>query len=152
MNRHPFLNFYVSGKDKDGNIGNFHMNAELNGLVPGAITEESALNVINKIRPNKGFIISTYYSQYSIAEDYVIDGHNTIIFVNVPYCLHIPDHLETPVSVHSEFGFINLSTRKVWTMNALNSDHIDVIEEKNDIYFNSAEFTSAKMPQDPRLG
>lgn len=128
------------------------MNAELNGLLPHAITEESALNVIKKIKPNKGFIISTYYSQYSIAEEYKIDGHNTLIFVNVPYCLHIPDHLETPVSINSEFGPITLYTRKVWTNNASNSDHIDVIEEKNDIFFNAAEFTSAKMPQDSRLG
>jgi len=77
---------------------------------------------------------------------------NTVVEVNLPYCLHFPNSHSCEVSL-PERG-INAFVRfmKVWTEHAPDSSMVDIFSEDQITHFQQVEITTPDLPQKPKLG
>ena len=149
MSLESYLNYKFSAR-KEGKDFNFYMNLQKNGF-DESINKEKIETILKNIRDHKAFIIENFFPSYSIAESYVITNYNTFIFLNLPFCLHLPTGLDLELP-HPKFGVVKISLEKIWTENAEGSDTIDIVAEECDTYYQNSAFKPAKLPQDPKLG
>ncbi len=77
---------------------------------------------------------------------------NTLIEVNLPYCLHIPNDYEMIVSLPDKGYEAKVFFYKIWTENANGSSLVDVFAENKKTYFQKSEFITPQIPHQPETG
>lgn len=84
------------------------------------------------------------------------DYANTIIQVNLPYCLHVPNFDEMEVDIPELNLKANVIFEKIWTGRAVDgeeeSDKVDFFAEDRDLYFNKGSMITPKLPLPPHEG
>lgn len=84
------------------------------------------------------------------------DHADTLIEINLPYCLHIPNQYELTVSLPEHNLDALVIFNKVWTQRAREdgkeSDVIDFFAEDRPIYFNHSTMLTPKLPMRPDEG
>lgn len=93
-------------------------------------------------------LTSFSYSEGDALKDF--DFGNVLIEAFLPYCLHIPNHLELPIFLPEQKLEALVIAEKIWTKRAKSdeepSDNVDFFAEKSTLYFKKSTVLGPKMP------
>jgi len=93
-------------------------------------------------------LASFSYSENDAMKDF--DFGNVLVEANLPYCLHIPNHLESRVLIKEQNFEALVTFRKIWTNRAETeegkSDTIDFYTENIPLYFFKSTTLGPKLP------
>lgn len=108
-------------------------------------------------RPVNG-VLSTYVD-FQYADDDALadfDYANTLVEVNLPYCLHLPNEHEIEVDIPEEGIKAFVIFKKFWTEkateNSVGSSEIDFYAKDRVLYFQKSTILTPKLPLRPREG
>lgn len=146
---------------KDNEEVIFHLNVDRDEVkkIPKDILQNRLLEELKKVSityPGGMTGINTVFS-YS-EPDFLKEFNyaNTLIEINLPYCLHIPNNYEIEVNIPEINLKANIIFEKIWTQRANDekepSDNIDFFAEDRDIYLNNSSMITPRMPLRPREG
>lgn len=102
-------------------------------------------NNIKHVCPFNQAIVQDGSLFYSYSEMSPYSLYNTIIEINIPYVLHVPNYTEINIS-HPKKSKIILY--KVWTRKAIGSNNFDVISEIP-LYYRDGYSISPEIPHNP---
>lgn len=127
----------------DEEVANGTPSDELEELVKGE------LKLINR-KPGtqmRGMSTSFSYSSGSLDD---FDFGNVLVQVNLPYCLHIPDHYEMEIAIPEKNIQALISLEKIWTDRARTpestSNKVDLTAKDYPLYYTKSSILSPKMP------
>ena len=79
-------------------------------------------------------------------------GYNTLVEMNLPYTLHLPNGMLFPVADRQGVTRCLLQTRKIWTDLADGSNSVEALADNQLLYYGPALPATPHVPQDPVLG
>ncbi len=146
--------------NKTGEIRNiYHQVDDTYKDVHSEDVEKATKQDLTKItdKPNTtiyGTVTSFSYTKKNVLKDF--DFGNVLIEAHLPYCLHIPNHVDLSILI-PELNFKALITpEKIWTNRAqedgVKSDLLDYYTENTPLYFNRSSILGPRMPIDSELG
>ena len=103
--------------------------------------------MMKEISFDKPVSIKNIFARYSLVEKMKdIPFGNTLIEVNIPYCLHIPNGYEVKINLSNLNLVAHIIFYKVWKKNAENSNDIDIYAEDKITCFKNSNVITSKIP------
>jgi hypothetical protein len=100
------------------------------------------------------FHTSFQYDNEEVLKDF--DYGNTVIQVNLPFVLHIPNEFDFEIELKDNNIKGLVTTRKIWTNRAnsdgIGSSEVDLYCKDNALYFKNSNFITPKIPMNPKEG
>lgn len=128
----------------------FYINSEVNGLNEDNINKETVSALFKKVRPERGSVIEKILPGFSYEEAPKKEKYNTVVIINLPYCLHLPQNFHISYKLEDDLGALTFN--KIWTDISEDSDTEDIFCEDKDLYFNSTVLTTPMLPQEANKG
>ncbi len=109
--------------------------------------------MLKEAKPELPMSITQLIPQYGFVDQpEKIDYGNTIVEVNIPYCLHLPNGTELDVSTPEKNLQARVICGKIWTTQAAGSSPVDIYAEDRTLYFNNGDVITPKLPVESTLG
>jgi hypothetical protein len=96
--------------------------------------------------------LDNVYSQVVPPSPVSADAPNTLIRVNLPYCLYVPTGFRWHVRLDPDGEYIPVVHDKVWTQAAAGSDATDLLCDTSETYHAAVTFNTPNFPQRPEEG
>lgn len=107
---------------------------------------------IKKIRLGLPMAMKKIAVSYNLAEESEQPPFgNTLVEVNIPYCLHMPNGTELKIKTKDQQEAL-VFCNKIWTQKAAGSSYVDFFEEDEATYFQNVEILTPKIPTPAELG
>lgn len=140
---------------KSGEKVNFYMLANAVGIksIPRAALKDEMKKRIKEVQLDSPVSFKSTNVTYSIEEE--IEGlefGNSIVEVNLPYCLHLPNGVELDITIAEKNIHAKVSCFKIWTKKAEESSLTDFYTDDKLTYFNKGNVVTPKMPYDEKMG
>lgn len=117
-------------------------------------TERDLRELIGSVRPEPELIVygtHVVYGDVNVGDTVMLPGTNVLIEVNLPYCLHLPQGIQTAVNCPDVPG-AHAVFRKIWTENAKGSSSHDFMSPDRALFHGPYKFNSPTLPQQPEKG
>lgn len=140
---------------EDGEDIDFYMLAgsKALGKIPQERIKVDLENMLKEVRVNTPFQMQRMFTDYSFVEKPEIpEGGNTIVEVNLPYCLHIPNGEDIEVNIPEKAIKAKVIFKKIWTTNSVGSSPVDIFAEDKITYYQKGVITTPHLPQEEPLG
>jgi hypothetical protein len=123
--------------------------------LPRAEAEERLSALLHQVRARPELIlygVGAFSSYVEGIRREALLGHNTLVEVNLPYTLHLPQSMPFPVLYGQAPGPATVCLRKVWTSLAEGSNDADIFADDQLLYYGPAQPSSPTLPQASNLG
>lgn len=128
-------------------------NADIIRTYPEEKIKADLAQTMKEIRMELPMAITRIITSYGFVDaPEEIDYGNTIVEINIPYCLHIPNGVELDINIPEKNLQARVLCRKIWTSKAAGSSITDIYAEDKTIYFNNGDVITPKLPVDLLLG
>ncbi len=108
---------------------------------------------IKNVNADKPLIITGITVPYEPSDKLKIEnyGFNTLVQVNLPYCLHLPNYYPLGVDL-GDGEKACIESKKIWTDKATGSDESDFLAKDKICYFNKPDIITPRFPQEENVG
>ena len=128
-------------------------NSDAIRVTPKEIIEKDMRQWIKQVNVKAPMAMSSVSVSYSLEENpEQIDYGNTLIDINLPYYLHLPNRSEYEITLPELSLKAKILTTKVWTTKAAGSSPIDFFAEDRVVYFNNGNMITPQLPYNAELG